>query len=58
MTVDLFNSFSGGPLVISGTKTQVGIVSFGVKECDSPVIPGVYARVASVVAWIKYVAGV
>jgi secreted trypsin-like serine protease len=39
--------------VISGTNEIVGVVSFGGPHCADPDVPGVYARVASVVAWIK-----
>lgn len=41
----------GGPLV-SSNKVLVGLVSWGL-DCAAANYPGVYARVASVVPWIK-----
>ncbi|XP_068628102.1 trypsin 5G1-like [Battus philenor] len=45
---------SGGPLVITGTKTQVGIVSFGY-GCARPNTPGVYTNVCNsdIQRWIR-----
>ena len=47
---------SGGPIVVvdGDTHTQVGVVSFGY-GCSRPGIPGVYARVSSVMSWIAHV---
>ncbi|XP_055907816.1 trypsin delta-like [Eupeodes corollae] len=38
---DACNGDSGGPLVISGSRTQVGVVSWGVR-CSDAGLPGVY----------------
>jgi len=61
------NGDSGGPMVINKFNKQnkelltnndeshwiqVGIVSFGPKQCDEPV-SGVYTRVSSYIEWIK-----
>ncbi len=43
---------SGGPLFLSGTKEQVGIVSWG-EGCAQPGFPGVYARVSEYTSWIS-----
>lgn len=55
--VDSCNGDSGGPLVYKGPNTdgswyQVGIVSFGTKQCGKGT-PGVYTRVTSHLDWIK-----
>ena len=47
---------SGGPLLMKradlNSMVQLGVVSFGKKECGSGV-PGVYTRVADYVPWIR-----
>lgn len=50
---------SGGPLtaLASGTRVQVGIVSFGV-ECGQVNYPGIYTRIARYGSWIEGVTGV
>jgi len=47
---------SGGPIVVvhGNSHTQVGVVSWGY-GCNRPGIPGVYARVSSVISWIAHV---
>ena len=47
---------SGGPIVIKhgNAHSQVGVVSWG-EGCNRPGIPGVYARVSSVMSWIAHV---
>ncbi|XP_016922705.2 trypsin-3-like isoform X2 [Apis cerana] len=47
---------SGGPLVYN--NVQIGIVSWGLKECALPKYPGVYTRVSAIRDWIKKKAGV
>ncbi|XP_017776596.1 PREDICTED: chymotrypsin-1-like [Nicrophorus vespilloides] len=42
---------SGGPLTVDGV--QVGVVSWSVKPCTVKGYPGVFARVANYVDWIK-----
>lgn len=42
---------SGGPLTVNGV--QVGVVSWSVKPCTIKGYPGVFARVAAYVDWIK-----
>lgn len=49
---------SGGPVVVTGTKKLVGVISFGSKKCVDPLLPGVYAKVSSVRGWIDDIAGV
>ncbi len=46
---------SGGPLTVSTDDGDysVGVVSWGSSECATPGIPGVYARTASFVDWIR-----
>ena len=48
-----FQGDSGGPLVCekAGAWTLVGIVSWGSGTC-TPTMPGVYARVTELVAWV------
>ncbi|XP_059081748.1 transmembrane protease serine 9-like [Tigriopus californicus] len=52
--VDTCQGDSGGPLTVpvNGRYTLVGVASFGVK-CADPEFPGVYAKVSSVLPWIK-----
>ncbi|XP_064480483.1 prostasin-like [Ornithodoros turicata] len=54
---DACNGDSGGPLVCPGRKGDAwvlaGITSFGI-GCAEPMTPGVYARVSSVLDWIKF----
>lgn len=47
---------SGGPIVVKegNSHYQVGVVSWGY-GCNRPGIPGVYARVSSVISWIAHV---
>jgi hypothetical protein len=42
---------SGGPLLDTATRSQIGIVSFGV-GCGDPTFPGVYTRVSAYTNWI------
>ena len=46
---------SGGPLVteVGGRHTLIGVVSWGPGECLDPDLPSVFARVTSVLRWIK-----
>jgi secreted trypsin-like serine protease len=50
---------SGGPLftVQNGKKVQIGIVSWSLKPCGTPNLPGVYARLAQpkIFEWIRSV---
>ncbi len=45
---------SGGPVVSRNSSLwiQSGIVSFGVKKCDDPKYPSVFARVSQYQEWI------
>ena len=43
---------SGGPIVAAGTKTLIGLVSWG-EGCAAPNKPGVYTRVAAVLSFIN-----
>ena len=53
---DSCNADSGGPLVyreFTGDPwVQVGLVSFGNKNCGSKGFPGVYTKVAAFMDWI------
>ena len=53
---DSCNADSGGPLVFrefsSDPWVQVGLVSFGRKNCGSGGFPGVYTKVAAFMDWI------
>ncbi|XP_045115570.1 phenoloxidase-activating factor 1-like [Portunus trituberculatus] len=48
---------SGGPLVISASQappfTQIGIVSYGPRDCGREGVPGVYTSVAKYRNWIE-----
>lgn len=47
---------SGGPLMVeaaSGNRVQVGVVSWGAKDCVNARSPGVYASVAYFESWIR-----
>ncbi|XP_068628100.1 trypsin-2-like [Battus philenor] len=48
------NGDSGSPLVLTGTRTQVGLASFGI-GCAQPNIPGVYSNLCApdVHEWLK-----
>lgn len=48
---------SGGPLIDSATKEQVGVVSFGM-NCGDPNYPGVYANIADQRSWITATTGI
>ncbi|XP_017062895.1 trypsin-1 [Drosophila eugracilis] len=43
---------SGGPLLLNGSDTQVGIVSWSIKPCARPPFPGVFTEVSAYVDWI------
>ncbi|KAH8270937.1 hypothetical protein KR044_001912, partial [Drosophila immigrans] len=43
---------SGGPLLLAGTDTQIGIVSWSIKPCTRPPYPGVFTEVSAYVDWI------
>lgn len=43
---------SGGPLLLIGSDTQVGIVSWSIKPCARPPFPGVFTEVSAYVDWI------
>ncbi|PVI00749.1 extracellular trypsin protease [Periconia macrospinosa] len=49
---DACNGDSGGPLITTGTKTVIGIVSWGL-GCARPNYAGVYSRVSSQLDFIK-----
>lgn len=49
---DTCNGDSGGPLLDSTGRVQVGIVSFG-RGCGRPNSPGVYTRVSFYTDWIR-----
>ena len=54
-TIDSCNGDSGGPLVVPGGPTewtQIGIVSWGSRDCGKPGTYGVYTRVSHYVDWI------
>merc|ERR1712130_520900 len=44
--------FMGSPLMIRNTTEQIGIFSYGVRECDTT-IPSVYTVVAAYTEWIE-----
>ncbi|KAH8415355.1 hypothetical protein KR222_005004 [Zaprionus bogoriensis] len=48
---------SGGPLLLAGTDTQIGIVSWSVKPCTRPPYPGVFTEVSAYVDWIVQTVG-
>ncbi|XP_017851982.1 trypsin-1 [Drosophila busckii] len=48
---------SGGPLLLAGTDTQVGIVSWSIKPCTRPPYPGVFTEVSAYVDWIVKLVG-
>ncbi|KAI8038298.1 trypsin-1 [Drosophila gunungcola] len=48
---------SGGPLLLTGTDTQVGIVSWSIKPCARPPFPGVFTEVSAYVDWIVETVG-
>ncbi|KAK3909565.1 Serine protease easter [Frankliniella fusca] len=56
--VDSCQGDSGGPLFRPGTvgdqtrAVQIGVVSFGLKDCATEGVPGVYTRVESHMPWI------
>ena len=54
--IDSCNGDSGGPLIMKGFINdpyyQIGIVSFGLKNCGSD-IPAVYTRVTNYLPWIE-----
>ncbi|XP_033170723.1 trypsin-1 [Drosophila mauritiana] len=43
---------SGGPLLLTDSDTQVGIVSWSIKPCARPPFPGVFTEVSAYVDWI------
>lgn len=43
---------SGGPLFAGGTRTQVGLDSFGYRPCGAPGKPSAFTRVAPYLGWI------
>ena len=54
-TMDSCNGDSGGPLVVPGGPTewtQIGIVSWGSRDCGKPGTYGVYTRVSHYIEWI------
>ncbi|XP_022223200.1 trypsin-1 [Drosophila obscura] len=48
---------SGGPLLLAGSDTQIGIVSWSVKPCARPPYPGVFTEVSAYVNWIVETVG-
>lgn len=48
---------SGGPLLLTGTDTQIGIVSWSIKPCTRPPYPGVFTEVSAYVDWIVKTVG-
>ncbi len=58
--IDSCNGDSGGPLLVQGSGNgwvQVGIVSYGERDCGKPNSYGVYTRVASFAPWITRTIG-
>jgi len=47
---------SGGPLMLKGSKTVIGVTSWGQQNCNLNA-PSVFARVSSKLSWIKAYAG-
>lgn len=45
------NGDSGGPLMLKGTNTVIGVTSWGLKDCNLNT-PSVFARVSSQLRWI------
>ncbi|KAH8366631.1 hypothetical protein KR084_007385, partial [Drosophila pseudotakahashii] len=48
---------SGGPLILTGSDIQVGIVSWSIKPCARPPFPGVFTEVSAYVDWIVETVG-
>ncbi|KAH8331872.1 hypothetical protein KR067_000211, partial [Drosophila pandora] len=48
---------SGGPLLLSNSDTQIGIVSWSKKPCARPPFPGVFTEVSEYVDWIVTTVG-
>ncbi|MCW8332941.1 S1 family peptidase [Vibrio paucivorans] len=44
---------SGGPIVVSGTGVQLGIVSWGANECGAQGTYGVYTNISYYAEWIE-----
>ena len=50
------NGDSGGPLMLKGSRTVIGVTSWGQQSCNLNV-PSVFARVSSQLSWIRAYAG-
>lgn len=48
---------SGGPLVLSGTRVQIGLVSFGGDTGCEKGVPVVFTRITSYIDWIRNTTG-
>lgn len=48
---------SGGPLLLTNSDTQIGIVSWSIKPCARPPFPGVFTEVSEYVDWIVTTVG-